>query len=214
MPFEFIPSAPVLAAFTAVALVLIFTPGPDMAYFLGRTLSHGRSGGMAAFLGAGTGLLAHTVLAAFGLSALLAASTTAFTALKYAGALYLLYLAFQALRKGSTFALQSNGTRRQGMKEIYLAGLGINLLNPKIVLFFVTFLPQFVHAGDPDAGGKLLFLGLYFIVVSIPFCVLLIMLADRVAATLRQSPRVLRVLDWTIAGIFGAFAVRLMASRS
>lgn len=211
---DFLPSVAILAAFSLTALIIILTPGPDMAYFLGKTLSHGRGGGIIAFLGTSTGLVGHTLLAALGLSALLAASATAFTALKIAGALYLLYLAVQAIRKGSQFTLNNGQGRKQGWREIYAAGLGINLLNPKIVLFFVTFLPQFVHAGDPHAASKLLFLGFYFLTVSIPICLALIMFADKVALHLRSSPKIMRVIDWIVAGIFGAFAVRLLASRT
>ena len=93
-------------------------------------------------------------------------------------------------------------------------GVGINLLNPKIIMFFLTFLPQFVSASDPHAGAKLMFLGFYFIVLGIPICFALILLADRFTAAIRRSTRVMRAIDYLFAGLMGAFAVRLMFARA
>jgi threonine/homoserine/homoserine lactone efflux protein len=164
----FLPSPEVFAAFTLASLVLIFTPGPDMTFSLGQTLTAGRARGFAAMLGAATGCLFHTMLAALGLSALLAASATAFTIVKVIGAGYLVWLAIDALRHGSSLTLKPNGGETRPLVRVYLMGVGINVLNPKVVMFFVTFLPQFVSASDPAAGMKLLTLGLYFVVLSIP----------------------------------------------
>ena len=112
---------------------------------------------MAAMLGASVGVLIHTTLVALGLSALLAASVTAFTILKVVGALYLLWLAIQTLRHGSALNIAaSNGARPvEPLYRTWLTGLGVNLMNPKIIMFMVTFLPQFVTAGDPHAAQKL-----------------------------------------------------------
>ncbi|MGQ7792437.1 LysE family translocator [Faunimonas sp. B44] len=210
---DFIPSLPAVAAFTLAAAVLIVTPGPDMTLFLGRALTEGRTAGIAALLGASTGLLVHTMLAAFGLSALLAASPLAFLAVKIAGALYLVWLAVQAIRKGSALALERSGGAGRTFFQNWATGLGINLLNPKIVLFFVTFLPQFVSVSDPHAGGKLAFLGLYFIALGLPACTAMILVADRFAAALRTKPAVSRAIDYLFAGVFGAFAVRILLAR-
>ena len=95
-----------------------------------------------------------------------------------------------------------------------MRGIAINLLNPKIIIFFMTFLPQFVDAHDPHATGRLLVLGIGFIVVAAPVCLGLILAADRFAAALRRSPRILRVFDWLFAGLMGSFAVRLIAARA
>jgi threonine/homoserine/homoserine lactone efflux protein len=209
----FLPTPDVLAAFTLAAFVLILTPGPDMTLFLGETLRGGRTRGSAALLGASTGFLAHTMLAALGLSALLAASTAAYTVLKIIGAVYLVWLAVQSVRHGSALTIEREPRLRRTLAQSYLMGLGINLLNPKIVFFFLTFLPQFVDAGDPHAGAKLLFFGLYFISLGVPTCLLLIFTADRFTAAIRRSPRVMRVIDWAFAGLMGAFAARLLLSR-
>src|SRR5687768_7097100 len=205
---DFVPSPPVLAAFAAAAVALTFTPGPDMTLFLGKAVTQGRAAGMAAMLGAATGLLVHTMLAALGLSALLAASATAFLALKIVGALYLLWLAVQAIRHGSGLNLDAaRGRPGELLSRVWLTGLGINLLNPKVIMFFVTFLPQFVDAQDPHAAGKLLFLGIFFVVLCTPICALMVLSASRVAVFLKRSPRLMRGVDWLFAGIFGAFAL-------
>lgn len=210
----FLPSAEALAAFTVASLVLALTPGPDMTLFIGQTLTAGRARGLAAMLGACTGLLVHSMLVAFGLSALLVASATAFTAIKVIGAVYLVWLGIQAVRHGSALTVKHGGAKEQSLTKVYLMGLGVNLLNPKIVMFFLTFLPQFVSAQDPHAAGKLLFLGLYFTALGIPTCAILIFMAEKFTAALRKSPRVMRLIDWSFAGIMGAFAVRLLFARN
>ena len=97
---------------------------------------------------------------------------------------------------------------------MFLTGLGVNLLNPKIVVFFLTFLPQFVSVSDPHAGGKLMFLGLYFITLGVPICALFILAADRFTNAIRNSPRAMRAIDYLFAGLMGAFAVRLLSARA
>ncbi len=210
----FVPDLQVLAAYTAAAFVLIFTPGADMTFFLGQTLAAGRARGFAAMLGVSAGLVVHSLAAGFGLSALLATSTTAFGLLKIAGVAYLAWLAIGALRRGSAFTLGAGSTRAQPLSRVFLTGVGINLLNPKIIVFFLTFLPQFVSVSDPHAGGKVMFLGLYFIALGIPCCALLILIAERFTAAIRRSPRVMRGIDYLFAGLMGAFAVRLLLARA
>ncbi len=163
----FIPDLAVILAFALAAIVLAITPGPDMALQLSRTINYGRAHGMAALGGAMAGLVVHTSLAALGISILIVAAPPLFLALKIAGALYLLWLAFQAIRSGGGLRLSGPARKAPSVRETFLAAVGVNLLNPKVVLFFVTFLPQFVHAGDPDAPGQLFFLGAEFIVLSI-----------------------------------------------
>ncbi|KTQ85394.1 threonine transporter RhtB [Aureimonas ureilytica] len=210
----FLPEFSALLAFTLAAIVLTVTPGPDMTLFLGRTLAQGRRAGIAAMLGACSGVLVHTTAAAIGLSALVAASPEAFLALKVAGAAYLAWLAFGAIRNGSSFSLDKEAVPPQSFFRNWLTGVGINLLNPKIILFFVTFLPPFVAAGDPYAGQKLFFLGVYFIVIAVPMSIGMIFAADSIAATLKQKPSVMRAIDWVFASVFSAFAVHILLARA
>ncbi len=207
---EFIPSPAILSAFTLAALALTLTPGPDMTLFLGRALSQGRAAGMAAMLGASSGIVIHTLLAAFGISALIQASPVGFLILKVVGALYLLWLAIQAIREGSAFSLEAGETKQVSLFNNWLTGIGINMLNPKIVIFFITFLPQFVTTTDPHAAGKMVFLGFYFIAIAVVCSFFLIFAVDQVADSLKRNPKITRVIDWLFAGIFSAFAVRIL----
>lgn len=208
---SFLPTSPVLAAYLVAVVVITLTPGPDMTLFLGKTVSQSRMAGLAAFFGASTGLVVHTCLVALGLSALIAASVTAFLLLKIAGALYLAYLAYEAIRHGSSLRLKGTGTEPIG--RVYAKGVAVNLLNPKIIMFFVTFLPQFVGPHDPHAAAKLFFLGFAFVVLAAPICIALILSAERLAAWLKRSPRATRIVDYVFAGVMGAFAIKLILAE-
>ena len=208
----FIPDTGVLLAYSLAAFILFVTPGPDMSLFLAKTIAGGRRAGMASMIGAMAGCCVHTLLAALGLSALLAASVMAFTVLKVVGALYLLWLAVDAVRRGSALNLRSEGGQETSFRRTFLLGLGVNLTNPKVVLFFVTFLPQFVQAGDPHAAGKLVFLGCYFVAFTAPMGALMILTAERVIALLRRKPRLMRAIDYTFAGLFSAFALKILTT--
>ena len=213
MSFSFLPDAAVMLTYTVAVFILFATPGPDMSLFLAKTLSGGRWAGIAAMAGALTGCLFHTLAAALGLSAIIAASTTAFTALKIVGALYLLYMAYDAIRNGSALSVKSEERTEPDLKKIFLMGIGINLTNPKVVLFFITFLPQFVAATDPNAAAKLMFLGLYFVAFSVPLAILMILGEERLIETLKARPKIMRGIDYTFAGVFGAFAVKILATQ-
>jgi threonine/homoserine/homoserine lactone efflux protein len=214
MPF--IPDLPVLLAFTVAGFILSITPGPDMSLWLARTIAGGRRAGFAAMLGTCAGCCVHSVLAAFGISVLINASPVAFNTMKVVGALYLLFLAVQMIRKGTVLNVQANGgtTRAMPLLPAFVTGVMVNLTNPKVVLFFITFLPGFVSAADPDVSGKLLFLGLYFVVLNIALSAVMIAFADRFLGALRRKPRVLRIVDWLFAGVFGIFAVTILRAQA
>lgn len=207
----FVPDPSVIAAFALGTLVLTFTPGPDMVLFLSRAINHGRLHGFAAMSGALTGLLVHTTLVAFGISILVTTAPAAFLALKIGGALYLIYLAYRALKDGGGLRLSTDERRRPKLVDSYLTGLGINLLNPKVILFFITFLPQFVAHDDPFATGKLFFLGIEFIVVAFPVVTAMVLAAHWLAALLTRSQWVERALNWSFAAVFASFAVAILA---
>ncbi|MEO0637473.1 MAG: LysE family translocator [Pseudomonadota bacterium] len=210
----FLPDTATLLQFTAAAIMLTITPGPDMTLFLSRAITHGRAAGMMCMLGASTGVLFHTLLAAVGLSAILAASPTAFMIVKFAGAGYLLFLGYQAIRHGSALNMQTGEPAKpMSLRRHYLTGIGINLMNPKIVLFFVSFLPLFISSTDPNAAGKLAFLGVFFLVIAIPMVVPMILAADKMADALKRNRRVARGIDYLFATVFGAFAVKILAER-
>lgn len=207
---SFVPEPSILLPFALASFVLAVTPGPDMALYVGRAISDGRRAGLACLLGCSTGVLVHTMLVAFGVAALLVAAPRLFLALKVGGALYLLWLAWATLRHGSSFTPAAAATRERPWWSHFLAGLGMNLLNPKIVLFFLTFLPQFVSASDPHAPAKLVFLGLFFLAVAVPTILPMILGAEAFSRFLRTRPRVMRALDWLLASVFGAFALSVL----
>ena len=211
---SFLPDLQTLALYAIACIVLFITPGPDMSLWLAKTVSGGRRGGTAAMLGTQVGCLFHTVFAAVGLSAVLAASATAFTVLKIVGAVYLGWLAVDAIRSGSALNVRAEASRPTPFWPTFLTGLGINITNPKVVLFFLTFLPQFVAADDPHASAKLLFLGLFFIAINIPASFLLILGAERVIDWLKARPGILRMIDYSFAGIFGFFAFKILTTQT
>jgi len=211
---SFIPDIPVLLAFALASVIIALTPGPDMALQLSRTVNYGRAHGMLCMAGAMSGIVVHTTLVALGISVLIVAAPTLFWVLKIVGAIYLLYLAYQAIVHGGGLKIAAKAKRLPTLKESYLTGVGINLLNPKVVLFFVTFLPQFVERGDANAPGKLFFLGAEFIVVSIPFGILTVILAEQVARVLTHSKWVQRALNWSFAGVFTTFAGVILTAQA
>jgi threonine/homoserine/homoserine lactone efflux protein len=209
----FIPDLSVILTFALAALVLAITPGPDMALFVSRTMNWGRNHGFATVLGAITGIAVHTTLVAFGISVLIVTAPAAFWVLKIVGALYLVWLAIQAIRDGGGILVTKAAGKQPSWKQSYLTGLGINLTNPKVALFFVTFLPQFVSASDPAASGKLLFLGLEFVVVSIPVVIATVLFAEWLTRTLKEKQWVGKALNWSFAAVFMVFAATILLAE-
>ncbi len=210
---DFIPSTEVIAAFTLAGLLLNVTPGPDMTLQVSRALNQGKSAAYFVMVGTMSGVLVHVFLAAAGISALIAASPSAFLVVKYLGALYLGYLAVMIIKDGSAFNVERRSPTLYSRWHNMRAGFFINLLNPKVVLFFITFFPQFVSIDDPHATKKLMLLGLYFIVVSTPVAVVYIAMADRLANALQENRKIMRGIDYLFAGVFGAFAVKIIFTR-
>ncbi|MGL4494483.1 MAG: LysE family translocator [Beijerinckiaceae bacterium] len=211
---NFIPDTTTLLTYAIACVVLFITPGPDMSLFLARTVAGGRTLGFASAFGANVGCVVHTMLAALGISALIAASPQAFFVLKIVGALYLLWLAVDSLRNGSVLNVRTGEVKERTFWGTFFTGIGINLANPKVILFFVTFLPQFVSASDPHAQGKLFFLGMMFVIFNIPLSIIMILGAERLIAILKQRPQVMRAIDYIFAGIFGAFAAKILMTQA
>lgn len=210
-----VPDTATIIQFGVATFVIAITPGPDMTLFVGRALSQGRAAGLACMFGTMTGIVVHTVVVALGLSALIVASPQAFLVLKVFGAGYLTWLAYQAIRNGSAFAPEKRaGTSGRSLVRNWATGLAINLLNPKIILFFMTFLPQFVSTNDPYAPGKLWFLGMLFILLALPITTPMVFAADRFSRLLRKSRRVTRLVDYLFAGVFSAFALKILTAQA
>lgn len=210
---SFVPDLSVILTFALAGFVLAVTPGPDMALFVSRTMNFGRAHGFAAVLGTSTGIAVHTTLVAFGISVLIVAAPAAFWALKIVGALYLVWLAIQAILSGGGLLVPKAGGKVPSLTQSYFTGLAINLTNPKVALFFVTFLPQFISADDPAAASKLLFLGVEFIVVSLPVVIATVLFAEWLTRTLRDNIWVSRALNWSFATVFLAFAATILLAE-
>ncbi|MEP7303619.1 MAG: LysE family translocator [Caldimonas sp.] len=201
-----------LPLFAATVLVVNATPGVDMMLTLTRTLRYGVAGGIAAALGVTAGCVLHALAAALGLAALLAASSAAFALLKYAGAAYLLWLAFGMLR--DAFAGDRAGAvtvaaeaARPGRAALFRQGLLTNVLNPKVAIFFLALLPQFIDAGAADKTLAFLFLGAWFVVQGGLFLTGFVLLVAPLARW-RASPLWRRGLNLAGAGLFGWLAAR------
>jgi len=207
---DLLPAGPMLAAFIIASFLLGLTPGPDMALFLSETLKRGRAHGLAAFAGVSTGIGVHALLAAAGLSSLLTAAPTAYLALKIAGAFYLLYLAWRIAMGGGGLRFDAEPEQQRSSPwASYRRGVAINLLNPKIVVFFLTFLPQFIAADASNPAARFVVLGLLFLAVNTPTCVGIVFAAGSVRRWFSSGSRAARALDWLTAGAFTAFAARL-----
>jgi threonine/homoserine/homoserine lactone efflux protein len=211
---DMIPALPVILAFTVAGLILFITPGPDMSLWLSRTLTGGRRAGLAAAMGTNMGCVVHATLAALGISVLIQASPIAFNTMKVVGAIYLLWLAWGMIRGGTALSVDTVRGADLPWWPSFLTGIAVNLSNPKVVIFFITFLPGFVSAADPHAGGKLMFLGLYFVAINVVLSAVLVLWADRFVGALRRNPRALRVIDWLFAGVFAVFAVTILRTQA
>jgi threonine/homoserine/homoserine lactone efflux protein len=210
----FVPDLSVILAFALAAFVLAITPGPDMALQMSRAINHGFWHGIATGFGAMTGIMVHTTLVGLGISVLIIAAPPLFLALKIAGAVYLLWLAWQAVTKGGGIRIAAATQKEPSLWQSFATGVGINLLNPKVVLFFVTFLPQFVDAHDPAASQKLFFLGAEFILVSIPLMILTVGFAQWIADAFRRTKWVERTINYSFAAIFTAFAATILTAQA
>ena len=204
-----------LGVFMAATLVLNATPGVDLLLTVSRTLQSGPRAGVAAALGINAGCLVHAGAAAFGLAALLAVSASAFSAIKWAGAGYLLWLAVGMARTawnaGRASAPAPSVPARSAWQDFRL-GLLTNVLNPKVALFFLAFLPQFIRPGSTDKTSAFLLLGAAFVVQSLLFLLLVVAAAARLRRW-PSSPRVARGLQGCGALLFAALALRLAATR-
>ncbi|MEV4572701.1 LysE family translocator [Nonomuraea jabiensis] len=188
------PEISTLAAFCAATLVLLVVPGPAVLYIVTRSVSQGRAAGVVSVLGVHTGSLVHIAAAALGLSALLAASATAFTIVKYVGVAYLLWLGVRKLmqREEGEQALE---LRVQSKRRLFWEGFVVNVLNPKTALFFLTFLPLFT---DPDAGPvgpQILLFGMLWLLLGMASDGAYAMLSSALAGRLRASARVRRRMN-------------------
>lgn len=196
-------------SFLVAAVVLNLAPGPDIAFILGQTVRGGRKAGFAALGGIWLGAFGHVLMAAAGLSAILTTSATAFSVVKWAGAAYLIYLGIKALRSdGSGFVAEGGATSPRAF-PIFKQGVIVALLNPKVAIFFLAFLPQFVVEGAGPVWAQLFLHGTLIIVVAAFIEPPLILAGDKLTNSLRNNPRFGLRLDRSLGAIFIGLGMRL-----
>jgi threonine/homoserine/homoserine lactone efflux protein len=199
-------------AFLSAAVLLNLSPGPDIAFILGHTMRSGKRAGFSALFGVWSGACLHVLMAALGLSAILAASAVAFSTVKWIGAAYLVWLGIQALRAGGGNGLIKADGEEMPVARIYRQGILVSLLNPKVAIFFLAFLPQFVVEGAGPAWAQLLLHGALIIVVAAFIEPPLVLLGGRLADALRHNQKVGLWLDRSLGALFVALGVRLALS--
>jgi threonine/homoserine/homoserine lactone efflux protein len=201
------PDRDALLLFLATGLALNLTPGPDMLYVAARGASEGRAAGVASALGIAAGTLVHIALVALGLAALLSAVPVAYTIVRLAGAAYLVYLGVHALVRPALLAKRTLAPASRWV--VFRQGVVTNVLNPKVALFFLAFLPQFVDPARGDAGLQVLALGLLFDTSGTLVNLAVAFGASGAAARLRRSARAARLLERATGVLFIALGARL-----
>ena len=204
-----------LTLFVISGLLLNITPGPDSLYIVGRSAAQGHKAGMAAAFGIGAGTMVHVGAAAFGLSAILATSAMAFTVVKLVGAAYLFYVGLGMLlrrSKGGTDA-QPAQLAQASLGQIFRQGFLTNVLNPKVALFFLAFVPQFIEPAAPHKAIAFIVLGLVFNANGMLWCNFLAWSAATASARFKRNGKLADVLNRVCGGLFVALGVKLVLSR-
>jgi threonine/homoserine/homoserine lactone efflux protein len=201
-----------LIYFIAASVTLTLLPGPDILFVLTQSISQGGKAGIATASGLCTGVFVHTTAAALGISALVYKSALAFEIVKYAGAAYLLYLAWQALRESGEL-ISSAPVRETNAVALYKRGIFMNVLNPKVALFFLAFLPQFVNIDSGNIPVQMIFLGIIFMVQAWLIFSAISVFAGVVGEKIIQKPGIGRYIDWGKAGIFTFIGIKLALSH-
>jgi threonine/homoserine/homoserine lactone efflux protein len=200
--------------FIATAVLLVITPGQDTFFILGRSLSGGRAAGVAAALGISAGSVLHTFAAALGLSALLATSQYAFMAVKFAGAAYLIFIGVRALvTRSKGLPGEGAGAGADGHWSAFRQGIVSNLLNPKVALFFLALMPQFIDSASSQKVVAFLALGLSFVTLGVVWCVVLAIAAAKLRGVFLRRPSMANVLNKIAGAMFIALGLRLATAR-
>ncbi|MGM3159206.1 LysE family translocator [Dickeya undicola] len=198
-----------LLPFAAIALGLVLTPGPNMIYLLSRTVCQGRRAGLVSLSGVALGFLIYMSAAALGITAIMMAVPLAYDVLRIAGACYLLWLAWQAVRGGAS-PFQLRDLKPDSNRRLFLMGLVTNLLNPKAAMLYLSLLPQFIRPEQGSVLGQSLTLGITQIAISMTVNASLVMAAGYIAAFLAERPLWQRVQRWLMGAVLAGLAVRML----
>lgn len=197
-------------AFALICLGMVLTPGPNMIYLISRSLSQGPKAGLISLGGVAVGFLFYVFSAAFGITALLLAVPYAYDALRLAGALYLLYLAWQALRPGGRSPFQVRELPRDRPRKLFMMGLMTNLLNPKVAVLYLSLLPQFIAPDKGQVLTQLLVLGVTQIAISLSVNAIIAVTAGSIAVFLAGRPLWMLVQRWLMGTVLAALALRMV----
>jgi threonine/homoserine/homoserine lactone efflux protein len=203
------PATSTLIAFALVAFGMVLTPGPNMIYLISRSISQGRMAGLISLGGVALGFVFYMLAAAFGITALLIAVPYAYDALRIAGALYLVWLAWQAVRPGGRSPFQVNSLPQDSPRKLFMMGFLTNLLNPKIALLYLSLLPQFISADRGSVLLQSLALGFVQIVISVSINALIAMSAGSIAIFLARRPTWLVIQRWLMGLVLTGLAIRI-----
>jgi threonine/homoserine/homoserine lactone efflux protein len=200
-------------AFLSAAILITAMPGPDNLMVLAMGISKGQRRGVVFGLGCATGCISHTILAVVGVSALIAASPPAFTLLRTAGGLYLIWLGYNALRSSGSSKIEAVQSENESLTRVFLRGCFANAINPKVVLFFLSFLPQFVIPANGHAGLQLAGLGLTFTLQAAVLFGLLGYFSGAIGQWLDKRPEAGVILDRIAGTLFVGLGLKLIVSR-
>jgi threonine/homoserine/homoserine lactone efflux protein len=203
------PSTSTLIAFALVSFGMVLTPGPNMIYLVSRSISQGRMAGLISLGGVALGFIFYMLAAAFGITALLIAVPYAYDSLRIAGALYLVWLAWQAVRPGGRSPFQVKSLPKDSPRKLFMMGFLTNLLNPKIALLYLSLLPQFISADRGSVLLQSLALGFVQIVISVSINALIAMSAGSIAIFLARRPTWLAIQRWLMGLVLAGLAIRL-----
>jgi threonine/homoserine/homoserine lactone efflux protein len=198
-----------LAGFAAVALAMVLTPGPNMAYLVSRTICQGRGAGLVSLGGVGAGFVIYVLLAAFGITALLFAVPLAYEALRLAGAAYLGWMAWNALRTGGASPFQVRNLPVDSHRRLFSMGLLTSLLNPKVAALYLSLLPQFIDPVGGNVLGQTILLGMTQIAISLTVNALIVLTAGAISAFLAGRPLWTLVQRWLMGTVLAGLAVRM-----
>lgn len=201
--------------FVAASVVLVLAPGPDMAYMLGRCLSQGRKAGVLAALGINLGAYVHLAASITGLSAILMTSSVAYSAVKWIGAGYLIYLGVSAIiSKTNSLSIDSKPLKERNYRKIIWQGFLSDVLNPKVALFYLALLPQFVTAHSINPTAQLLLLGLTANIIALPINIALVFASAMLTKSLRRNDAFTEAMHKIMGAVFVGLGLKLVAEKS
>ncbi|WP_203322141.1 LysE family translocator [Pseudoxanthomonas beigongshangi] len=204
------PQSSTLVAFALICLGMVLTPGPNMIYLVSRSISQGRMAGLVSLGGVALGFVFYVLCAAFGITALMMAVPYAYDALQLAGALYLLYLAWQAIRPGGRSPFQVRDLPQDGPRKLFAMGFATTLLNPKVAVMYLSLLPQFIDPAHGSVLSQSLLLGFTQISVSVSVNALIVAMAGSIALFIGQRPLWQVAQRWLMGTVLAGLATRML----